>query len=110
VGEREVAVESELDELRAQGERIRALEGQASALPAPDVGDRPDPTRRQLFRLAGAAAAGGVAAGLAGATLGATPAGAANGDNLILGQQNVASSETRLDGVLRVDRNTHAHG
>ncbi len=50
-------------------------------------------SRRQLLRLAGAAAVGG--AGMA--IVGANPAGAANGGNFILGQQNTATNTTALN-------------
>jgi hypothetical protein len=94
-----MVVESEIDELRAivraQEARIAKLEAKvASGTERSAVGD-PSPTRRQLFRLAGAAAAGGMAATVGGA-LTAAPAGAADGDNLVLGEQNDATTVTVL--------------
>lgn len=54
----------------------------------------PSVTRRRLFGLAGAGAAAAV-----GSAVLATPAGAANGDNLVIGANNEqgATSQTRLD-------------
>jgi hypothetical protein len=93
-------VGSEIEELRQlvreQGERIRALEARVAPTPSATPQPTVDPTRRQLFRLAGAAAAGGVAAGLGGGALTATPAAAADGDNLVLGEENEADSVTLL--------------
>lgn len=65
------------------------------AVVAASGGDPEHPrTRRQLLTLAGGALAGGTALALAGAT----PAGAADGDAVIVGNDHVSASQTSFNG------------
>lgn len=114
--EQQRALRAEVAELRA---RLSAIESQIAGdprttLPEPvedagattDPGPPPEPTpepdvprttdRRSALKLAGAAAAG-----LAGGAVvaGASPAAAANGENLVLGTTNSATSTTTLTGA-----------
>jgi hypothetical protein len=80
-------------------DRIQQLEAK---LDARESRDAPDPQRfgrRHLLAAAGGAIAGGVLAA-------AKPAGAADGDPLILGQTNTATNDTLLNGRLSVDNPT----
>jgi hypothetical protein len=62
----------------------------------PHTGDR-HVSRRDAFKTLGVTAVGGVGAVIGSTLLGAEPAGAANGGNLILGQENSATTTTELD-------------
>jgi hypothetical protein len=53
-------------------------------------------SRRRLFGLLGGAAAAGAGLAVAGSTLGADPAGAADGDAVVIGASNSGSSSTTL--------------
>ena len=87
-------VESELASLRAEVASLRRELTELRSTPQAEQRER-SVSRRALMGLAGAGVAGAVVA-VAG------PAGAANGDPLVLGQANTASSVTSLTGHLSV--------
>jgi len=98
--------ESRIHELEAQVAKLTALvEGMAST-PVPssevEVVERPTASRRNMLKLAGAAAAG-AAVSVVGKTM---PAAAADGDPLTLGTGNNAASLTTLVGTMTVLANS----
>jgi hypothetical protein len=111
------AVKAETDSVRAENrrlnERVAHLEGggggssrstsavcSSSALePAESIVDQPV-SRRGALRALGGVAAGGVGLALGSTLLGAEPASANDGDNLILGQLNLSQTRTTLSGII----------
>jgi hypothetical protein len=89
---------SAIDQLRRDNVRLHdeigRLRSELARHPARDAGHPPDGAvgRRHLLRIAGAAAVGGIAATAAVAQ----PAAAGNGDPVILGTTNTATSSTRI--------------
>jgi hypothetical protein len=88
------ALKAELARLRSTESGETALTGQSHELPSDDD-VRTD--RRGLFKVGGAAAVAAVGTAVGTGLVSATPASAASGDNLVLGQSNSATSLTFLD-------------
>jgi|tagenome__1003787_1003787.scaffolds.fasta_scaffold20382521_1 hypothetical protein len=89
------------DLLKRVLDRVAELEGEVKTLkrahPEPAVDHHDEPvSRRGLLKKVGGVVAAGVAGAAVGNGLGATPAGAANGDPVILGTGNEASAETYI--------------
>jgi hypothetical protein len=109
-----IAQEAEIVRLRGKAPQLVTADrppstSQVSASVTPiesggssDLGDHPV-SRRGALRALGGVAAGGVGLALGSTLLGAEPAAAANGDNLVLGEANTATSATTLSGDAGVE-------
>lgn len=97
LGTQAVAMEPTTAELIAQIDQLRAeIEALKSPVAAPDTSPQPSHTRRQAFRLAGAATAAAVVGSLASTR----PAAAADPNDFVKNVNNVLTSRTGISGSI----------